>query len=147
MKLRRIKYNFWDSEEKVMILHNSQKVILIPCIDDMGADTHYESKRKNTNPNDHSLEGNWFNDESCFDWASAWLIGGRFIPLQWTGLKDSRGKEIYEGDIIKIGEALFPVTYESQSFYPALMYMGEVVGNIFENPALLQEAIKYDEEN
>ena len=58
--------------------------------------------------------------------------------MQYTGLKDKNGKEIYEGDIINMSGANFPVTYESQSFYPSLMYLGEVIGNIYNNPELIK---------
>jgi len=76
------------------------------------------------------------------------------IPLmQYTGLKDKNGKEIYEGDIVMgmhgdtavIGQ----VRYTEESIYPTygwdimIQYPQksiEVIGNIYENPELLKTA-------
>ena len=98
--------------------------------------------------------------------------------IQFTGLKDKKGKDIYEGDILKQGEGehetLIEVrfgdgtfdseTYHFTGFYGVYLKIGfgggfkkgdlcedmdeitknecdrrEVIGNIYENPELLEE--------
>jgi len=72
--------------------------------------------------------------------------------LQFTGLKDKNGKEIYGGDIIEhqipvLGTDRKPVIFEKGCFklkdydfnewvYPGATF--EVIGNIYENPELLK---------
>lgn len=73
--------------------------------------------------------------------------------LEYTGLKDSNGKEIYEGDILKndygdlwvvVWEGtgfMLALNGESKSIYSANEYYFsscEVVGNIYEKPELLE---------
>lgn len=81
-----------------------------------------------------------------------WDIHGEYctIPImQYTGLKDKNGKEIYEGDICQRFHLKGQVVYDSERAIFIIMdgfneplyseiYGVEVIGNIYENPELLQ---------
>jgi uncharacterized phage protein (TIGR01671 family) len=73
--------------------------------------------------------------------------------MQYTGFKDKNGKEIYEGDILKIYTLYSDVKIEAVVFdmYSFMTSGGyflyafdehyeiEVIGNIYENPELIPE--------
>ena len=79
----------------------------------------------------------------------------RFKIMQYTGLKDNNGKEIYEGDILraikncltKEGETVKVVNFERGCFMSGDVdliisvegFHPEIIGNIYENPELLGE--------
>ena len=101
-----------------------------------------------------------------FEWIESSEAGGDFVEKikedliisQYTGLKDQNGKEIYEGDLVRIKiqigyeenytqhEFISRVEYyiSSYVFLPLRIILdsgdilkSEVIGNIYENPELL----------
>ena len=85
------------------------------------------------------------------------LIGADFIVMQYTGIKDATGVEIYEGDIIlfTFKTAGVHFTYKGKVIFEQFMFLVEIengdcfslnrisainlLGNIHENPELLKQ--------
>ena len=133
--MREIRFRLWDKENKKMIVRDSLYTYFIGLLGDIGR---------------HDVCGNvTYNNGHKF-------YSEQFETMQYTGLKDKNGKEIYEGDIYHQGDKniLYVVVWHDTSFigkqlksssYAGLTYWLdriEVIGNIYDNPDLLKTNAK-----
>lgn len=106
--------------------------------------------------------------ELCCSWVDSLYVdnpdgayesrdSGEFIVLQYTGLKDKNGQEIYEGDIvtlsgsephvIKFQDGGFGwdgmcddfIGFAGHTYFDKIMKRCNIIGNIHENPELLEK--------
>lgn len=95
--------------------------------------------------------GNEYQTNKCEFWGDDRDI----VLIQYTGLKDKNGKEIYEGDVIKNYQADINIVNFSYGCFGFQNYhaghiplhiqgineKSEIIGNIYENPELGEEII------
>ena len=117
----------------------------------------YNWKKKYRQPTKRALDKGMYKVSGIdFDKGTVFLNCGRFLNertrlincnlMQYTGLKDKNGVEIYEGDIVTLGEDYinFSIGFEDGAFCSSANgYDGdykeyEVIGNIHQNPELLE---------
>jgi uncharacterized phage protein (TIGR01671 family) len=129
--MREIKFRAWDKENKKW-RHGSDFLFT-----DSGSVLLYDIEEGRKLPN---LTGKWREDED-----------GNIELVQFTGLKDKNGKPIYEGDIVRRHWSGGKPEDQPVVFTEAAFMWGEgkratglngnwaeVIGNIYENPELLQ---------
>lgn len=130
--MREIKFRAWDKERMVMYDVDG---LLPPWSECWQSKVEVDARRGDT------------------EYFGIYNEGCDTVLMQYTGLKDKNGVEIYEGDILDFGlrykkeyrnrevkiPEIFYLSGEERERYSRLLDFTkfEVIGNIYENPELL----------
>lgn len=127
--MREIKFKAWD--KKGRILYPVSELIW--------------TKDGKPQPHRHDITWKYRHGEGAED---------SYVLIQYTGLKDKNGKEIYEGDILQaktaVGDETWSIVVEWGTHHGhedewigfnigTTGHVWEVIGNIWETPELLEE--------
>lgn len=135
--MREIKFRAWDFEYKEMIyLENS------------GLQYYDFEGSYSLGFTVDGYDGFWAHEQ----YPEATKKASKFPIMQFTGLKDSQGKEIYESDLIKdndgkiweviwfqLGWTLQSLDDEDDTLPMADFWEYNLIGNIYENPELISK--------
>ena len=134
---KELKFRVWSKVKNTWV-HN---MMLLACIDGLPF-AHFVE----INEVDKSVKHHVYNASNL-----------DVVIQQYTGLKDSRGKDIYEGDILQckgfdswhdpegyyynqvVEHKIMPAGESELSGFLYIPIDREVIGNIFENPELLNQ--------
>lgn len=135
---REIKFRAWDKNTKKM--SKPFNIYAFNAYDGEYVDNSYFSTEKN----EENSEAEYFEvaDEN---------IMHELEIMQYTGLKDKNGKEIYEDDVLlchgKSGDVTDRVIFDKGKFTTNKGWVldwsnehYEVIGNVYESPELLKES-------
>lgn len=131
--MREIKFRAWDNKTKIMHIIENHGIKWI-SLEEV----------------DSARQGNFYS------FISGWIHG---ILMQYTGLKDKNGKEIYEGDVLNTPDTydvLVLYSVENGKWYgeylnkdnrilepcdinDSVKFTSTVIGNIYENSELMEE--------
>lgn len=93
--------------------------------------------------------------QDCFSLRSDGVCNEDYILMQYIGLKDKNGKEIYEGDILKASNSIIKIVFKGRGYEGIYLNKEEmnelpiqnnnylhwqIIGNIYENPELTQSS-------
>lgn len=123
--MREIKFRAWDNLNKDMIF-----------LDYIWNNHWYNNKNQAVLDNSNSV-------------IRPKVQNGQVVIMQYTGLKDRNGKEIYEGDILHWNNDYIEIVEWSDKWTPHWKGLPdtritgggracEIIGNIYENPELIK---------
>lgn len=136
--MREIKFRFWDVDEEILVYLGDYYVYA-------GCDGYLIGIGK-----DKLIFEDRCPHSAGIDTED---IGDRYIVTWYTGLRDKNGKEIYEGDILQTDEdqhfdgvVEYDEEYGTWNYSYAILEFADepnkywgVIGNIYENPELLED--------